>query len=158
MNRNSNYRFSYEKMLSLSGNTAPYMMYAYARIRGIERRATRRIGCRANRSHSRARWRARVQPARRERCCEGDHPEPAHRNASRPTCRASGNESPRICCAGASHARSIERGERTSGCESSAQSHHCGGSSEEAGDAQGEEAEESQAKSPHPGLVVSAYQ
>ena len=44
MNRNSNYRFSYEKMLSLSGNTAPYMMYAYARIRGIERRAATKLG------------------------------------------------------------------------------------------------------------------
>jgi len=39
MNRQSNYRFSFDKMLSLSGNTAPYMMYAYARIRGIQRRA-----------------------------------------------------------------------------------------------------------------------
>ena len=39
MNRNSNYRFSFDKMLSLTGNTAPYMMYAYARIRGIQRRA-----------------------------------------------------------------------------------------------------------------------
>ena len=39
MNRNSNYKFSYEKMLALTGNTAPYMMYAYARIRGIQRRA-----------------------------------------------------------------------------------------------------------------------
>ena len=38
MNRNSNYRFSYDKMLSLQGNTAPYMMYAYARIRGIQRK------------------------------------------------------------------------------------------------------------------------
>eukprot|EP00611_Tribonema_gayanum_P029266 TRINITY_DN7772_c0_g1_i3.p1 TRINITY_DN7772_c0_g1~~TRINITY_DN7772_c0_g1_i3.p1 ORF type:complete len:439 (-),score=159.80 TRINITY_DN7772_c0_g1_i3:58-1374(-) len=40
MNRESNYRFSYAKMLSLQGNTAPYMMYAYARIQGIRRRAT----------------------------------------------------------------------------------------------------------------------
>eukprot|EP00316_Scyphosphaera_apsteinii_P000255 CAMPEP_0119302804 /NCGR_PEP_ID=MMETSP1333-20130426/4348_1 /TAXON_ID=418940 /ORGANISM="Scyphosphaera apsteinii, Strain RCC1455" /LENGTH=652 /DNA_ID=CAMNT_0007305277 /DNA_START=103 /DNA_END=2061 /DNA_ORIENTATION=- len=39
MNRNSNYRFSFDKMLSLTGNTAPYMMYAFARIRGIQRRA-----------------------------------------------------------------------------------------------------------------------
>jgi arginyl-tRNA synthetase len=31
MNRESNYRFSYERMLSLNGNTAPYMLYAYAR-------------------------------------------------------------------------------------------------------------------------------
>lgn len=39
MNRNSNYKFSYKKMLSLSGNTAPYMLYAYARISGIRRKA-----------------------------------------------------------------------------------------------------------------------
>ena len=39
MNRQSNYRFSFDKMLSLQGNTAPYMMYAYARIRGIQRKA-----------------------------------------------------------------------------------------------------------------------
>ncbi|KAL7534027.1 hypothetical protein ACHAWF_004734 [Thalassiosira exigua] len=40
MNRASNYRFSYGRMLSLNGNTAPYMLYAYARICGIVRRAT----------------------------------------------------------------------------------------------------------------------
>jgi arginyl-tRNA synthetase len=40
MNRESNYRFSYDRMLSLNGNTAPYMMYAYARICGIVRKAT----------------------------------------------------------------------------------------------------------------------
>jgi arginyl-tRNA synthetase len=28
MNRESNYKFSYERMLSLNGNTAPYMLYA----------------------------------------------------------------------------------------------------------------------------------
>ncbi|KAJ1617617.1 Arginyl-tRNA synthetase [Pavlovales sp. CCMP2436] len=39
MNRNSNYRFSYAKMLALTGNTAPYMLYAYARIAGIQRKA-----------------------------------------------------------------------------------------------------------------------
>jgi len=39
MNRESNYRFSYERMLSLNGNTAPYMLYAYARICGIIRKA-----------------------------------------------------------------------------------------------------------------------
>lgn len=38
MNRESNYRFSYETMLSLNGNTAPYMLYAYARICGIIRK------------------------------------------------------------------------------------------------------------------------
>lgn len=40
MNRVSNYKFSYDKMLSLNGNTAPYMLYAYARICGIIRKAT----------------------------------------------------------------------------------------------------------------------
>jgi arginyl-tRNA synthetase len=40
MNRVSNYKFSYERMLSLNGNTAPYMLYAYARICGIIRKAT----------------------------------------------------------------------------------------------------------------------
>ena len=39
MNRLSDYRFSFKKMLSLTGNTAPYMLYAYVRIRGIQRKA-----------------------------------------------------------------------------------------------------------------------
>jgi arginyl-tRNA synthetase len=34
-NRQSNYVFSYDKMLSLKGNTAPYLQYAYARISSI---------------------------------------------------------------------------------------------------------------------------
>jgi arginyl-tRNA synthetase len=37
-NRNSNYIFSFDKMLALQGNTAPYMLYAYARIRSISRK------------------------------------------------------------------------------------------------------------------------
>ncbi|MBD1862692.1 MULTISPECIES: arginine--tRNA ligase [Trichocoleus] len=37
-NRNSNYIFSYDKMLAPIGNTAPYMLYAYARIQSISRR------------------------------------------------------------------------------------------------------------------------
>lgn len=40
MNRESNYRFSYDRMLSLNGNTAPYMLYAYARICGIIRKGS----------------------------------------------------------------------------------------------------------------------
>jgi len=40
MNRESNYKFSYGRMLSLNGNTAPYMLYAYARICGIVKKAT----------------------------------------------------------------------------------------------------------------------
>ncbi|NES18438.1 MAG: arginine--tRNA ligase [Symploca sp. SIO3E6] len=37
-NRTSNYIFSYDKMLTLQGNTAPYMLYAYARIQSISRK------------------------------------------------------------------------------------------------------------------------
>jgi arginyl-tRNA synthetase len=37
-NRTSNYIFSYDKMLALQGNTAPYMLYVYARINGISRK------------------------------------------------------------------------------------------------------------------------
>lgn len=37
-NRTSNYIFSYDKMLALQGNTAPYMLYAYVRIQGISRK------------------------------------------------------------------------------------------------------------------------
>ncbi|MEB3181735.1 MAG: arginine--tRNA ligase [Nostocaceae cyanobacterium] len=37
-NRTSNYVFSYDKMLSDKGNTAPYMLYAYARIQSIGRK------------------------------------------------------------------------------------------------------------------------
>jgi arginyl-tRNA synthetase len=37
-NRTSSYIFSYDKMLALQGNTAPYMLYAYARIQGISRK------------------------------------------------------------------------------------------------------------------------
>jgi arginyl-tRNA synthetase len=39
MNRESNYRFSFDKMLNLHGNTAPFMLYSYARVKGIERKA-----------------------------------------------------------------------------------------------------------------------
>jgi arginyl-tRNA synthetase len=38
-NRQSDYTFSWDKMLALSGNTAPYLQYAYARIRSIFRKA-----------------------------------------------------------------------------------------------------------------------
>ncbi len=41
-NRESDYIFSFDKMLSLEGNTAPYMQYAYARIKSIERKAQSR--------------------------------------------------------------------------------------------------------------------
>ncbi|NRB07054.1 MAG: arginine--tRNA ligase [Richelia sp.] len=36
-NRTSNYKFSFDNMLSLKGNTAPYMLYAYVRTQGIAR-------------------------------------------------------------------------------------------------------------------------
>ena len=38
-NRGSDYVFSWDKMLSLDGNTAPYMQYAYARVKSIFRKA-----------------------------------------------------------------------------------------------------------------------
>ncbi|WP_404423457.1 arginine--tRNA ligase [Nibricoccus sp. IMCC34717] len=38
-NRSSDYVFSWDKMLSLEGNTAPYLLYAVARIHSIFRRA-----------------------------------------------------------------------------------------------------------------------
>ncbi len=37
-NRISNYQFSFDKMLSLQGNTAPYLLYALVRIAGISRK------------------------------------------------------------------------------------------------------------------------
>lgn len=36
--RRTDYRFNWDKMLALEGNTAPYMQYAYARIKSIFRR------------------------------------------------------------------------------------------------------------------------
>jgi arginyl-tRNA synthetase len=38
-NRQSDYVFSWDKMLSLQGNTAPYLQYSYVRIRSIFRKA-----------------------------------------------------------------------------------------------------------------------
>ena len=38
-NRNSDYIFNWETMLSFEGNTAPYLQYAYARIKSIFRRS-----------------------------------------------------------------------------------------------------------------------
>lgn len=37
-NRTTDYIFDYDKMLALQGNTAPYMLYAYARIQSISRK------------------------------------------------------------------------------------------------------------------------
>jgi arginyl-tRNA synthetase len=38
-NRQSDYIFSWDKMLALTGNTAPYLLYAYARIKSIFRKS-----------------------------------------------------------------------------------------------------------------------
>ncbi|AQT67521.1 Arginine--tRNA ligase [Anaerohalosphaera lusitana] len=38
-NRTTDYVFSFDRMLSMDGNTAPYMQYAYARVKSIERKA-----------------------------------------------------------------------------------------------------------------------
>ena len=37
-NRQTDYVFSWDKMLALNGNTAPYLQYAYSRIQSIFRR------------------------------------------------------------------------------------------------------------------------
>jgi len=37
-NRLTNYQFSFDRMLALSGNTAPYLLYAVVRIAGIARK------------------------------------------------------------------------------------------------------------------------
>ena len=38
-NRITNYQFSFDRMLALQGNTAPYLLYAVVRIAGIARKA-----------------------------------------------------------------------------------------------------------------------
>jgi arginyl-tRNA synthetase len=43
-NRQSDYVFSWEKMLALQGNTAPYLQYAYTRIRSIFRKGAEADG------------------------------------------------------------------------------------------------------------------
>ncbi len=37
-NRNSDYKFDYDKMIALKGNTATYLQYSFARVQGIFRR------------------------------------------------------------------------------------------------------------------------
>ncbi|MEL6930579.1 MAG: arginine--tRNA ligase [Cyanobacteria bacterium J06600_6] len=37
-NRTSDYKFDFEKMLDLKGNTAPYLLYAYVRVQGVSRK------------------------------------------------------------------------------------------------------------------------
>ncbi len=41
-NRTSDYVFSFDKMLAMEGNTAPYMQYAYARVKSIGRKGKER--------------------------------------------------------------------------------------------------------------------
>lgn len=43
-NRASNYKFSFDKMVKLEGDTAPYIMYAFARVQGIYRTAASAFG------------------------------------------------------------------------------------------------------------------
>jgi len=43
-NRTSDYIFSYDKMLALQGNTAPYLLYAYVRVQGISRKGNIDLG------------------------------------------------------------------------------------------------------------------
>jgi len=43
-NRHTDYVFSWDKMLALQGNTAPYLLYAYARIRSIHRKGAATAG------------------------------------------------------------------------------------------------------------------
>src|SRR5213076_627434 len=43
-NRQSDYTFSWDRMLALNGNTAPYLLYAYARIRSIFRKGASESG------------------------------------------------------------------------------------------------------------------
>ncbi len=42
-NRNNDYVFSFDRMLALNGNTAPYLQYAHARICSIFRKAQKDI-------------------------------------------------------------------------------------------------------------------
>ena len=50
--RNGDYVFNWDQMLAFQGNTAPYMMYAYARIRSIYRKAAAGAPATASDPHS----------------------------------------------------------------------------------------------------------
>ncbi|MCX5960162.1 MAG: arginine--tRNA ligase [Cyanobacteria bacterium] len=43
-NRTTNYQFSFDRMLALQGNTAPYLLYAVVRIAGIARKGVEAAG------------------------------------------------------------------------------------------------------------------
>jgi arginyl-tRNA synthetase len=45
--RNTDYVFDWDKLISFQGNTAPYMLYAYARVRSIYRKAAEKSGATA---------------------------------------------------------------------------------------------------------------
>jgi arginyl-tRNA synthetase len=47
-NRTSDYIFNWETMLSFDGNTAPYLLYAYARIQSLIARYEKHFGCNDN--------------------------------------------------------------------------------------------------------------
>jgi arginyl-tRNA synthetase len=47
-NRTSDYVFSYDKMLAMTGNTAAYMQYSYARVRSIFGKAEQQKGDKSN--------------------------------------------------------------------------------------------------------------
>ena len=46
-NRTTNYQFSFDRMLALAGNTAPYLLYAVVRIAGIARKGAEAAGAEA---------------------------------------------------------------------------------------------------------------
>lgn len=50
--RNTDYVFDWDKLLAFQGNTAPYLMYAYARVRSIYRKALREGGIDAGKAAS----------------------------------------------------------------------------------------------------------
>jgi arginyl-tRNA synthetase len=61
-NRTSDYVFDYDKMLAMNGNTATYMQYAHARVRGIFIKGQERLG---QASRQAARTIAPAHPAER---------------------------------------------------------------------------------------------
>ena len=66
-NRNTDYFFSWDKMLAFQGNTAPYMLYAYARIRSIYSKGAKQSAASGQRSAGNAEPRTIVlaEPAER---------------------------------------------------------------------------------------------
>ena len=50
-NRTSDYVFDYDKMLAMNGNTATYMQYAHARVRGIFIKGQKQLGQSAEKAH-----------------------------------------------------------------------------------------------------------